>query len=299
MTNNTQAPDVVRVAYLGPEGTYSQLAVIQQFSDGVELYQCASIEDVFAVLKNQQTDEGQQRGVQYGVVPVENSTEGAINNTQDCLVDSSAIIVGEQVVLIEHNLLVQGATDLSKLNAVAAHKQSLAQCRIWLQTNYPHVKQIECSSNAEAAKLAVADGGIAAIAGKLAASIYQLEIARSGIQDQQHNSTRFLVLASSAAEGAMPAVTGNFNTSLPVNTENKPGALFRVLEPFENLQISLSKIETRPSKKEAWEYVFFIDFEGHINDEKVQELFARMQHCTAELKVLGSYPAFTSTTNSN
>ena len=266
-----------RVAFLGPRGTYSQVAVIRHFGEISELLDCPSIDDVFIAVQENSAD--------FGVVPVENSTEGAINNTQDCLLESELKIVGEVVVSIEHNLLINKEADGSNLDAIASHKQSLAQCRHWLKEHYPTVTQIECASNAEAALRAQSDSRIAAIAGDLAAISYDLKIVHAGIQDQDHNSTRFLILAKQAT-----TATGMDKTSVLIYTENKPGALFRILQPFESFQVSLTRIETRPSKKEAWEYVFFIDFEGHIQDEAIKELFVQLQQCTAEIKVLGSYP---------
>lgn len=277
MTTQNTANKPVTVAFLGPRGTFSQAAVLQHFGDRAVLQDCPTIDDVFEAVESGAVD--------FGVVPVENSTEGAINNTQDCLVDSSSVIVGEQIVLIVHNLLVQPGAAASQIRTIASHKQSLAQCRRWLHANFPTVRQVECASNAEAAKLALADPTIAAVAGEIAAQTYGLDIVFPAIQDQQHNSTRFLVLGRDPV-----AATGRDKTSILVYTENKPGALFRVLQPFEAMQISLTKIETRPSKKEAWEYVFFIDFEGHRDDSTVQTLFAQLAHCTAEIKVLGSYP---------
>ena len=268
------------VAYLGPQGTFSQAAVVNHFGNDCKLLARASIDDVFKAVS-----EGLAT---YGVVPVENSTEGAVNNTQDCLIDATVKIVGEEVVPVDHYLLVAGSAGNAEIEAIASHKQSLAQCRHWLQANYPSTRLIECASNAEAAKLAQGKNSIAAIAGALAANLYDLQIKSERIQDQLHNSTRFLVLANAETEP-----TGQDKTSVLIYTENKPGALFRILEPFENLQVSLTKIETRPSKKEAWAYVFFIDFEGHIKDEKIVDLFARLQLCSAEIKILGSYPLFT------
>lgn len=270
-----------KVAYLGPKGTYTHLAALMQFGDECHLVDCASIDDVFAALENSR--------VGYGVVPVENSTEGAINNTQDCLVDCSTKIIAERIVPIEHNLLVKKGVKASNIGSIASHKQSLAQCRKWLSANFPGVKQIECASNAQAAKLAQSDESTAAIAGAMAAKIYHLEILHEKIQDKSNNSTRFLILADQET-----AATGKDKTSIIVYAENKPGSLFRVLQPFEELQVSLTKIETRPSKKEAWEYVFFIDFEGHIKDENIIILFDKLHSCTAEIKMLGSYPIFQS-----
>lgn len=278
MTAPSTVTNAVKVAYLGPKGTFSQAAVIQHFGEGVQLLECPTIDDVFSAVDKKLAD--------FGVVPVENSTEGAINNTQDCLIDSRLTITGEQIVLIVHNLMVQPGSSKERVLTIASHKQSLAQCRHWLQAQFPGVNQLECASNAEAAKLALADATVAAVAGEVAAQTYGLEILSRAIQDQQHNSTRFLVLSTT---GVGPS--GRDKTSILVYTENKPGALFRVLQPFETLQISLTKIETRPSKKEAWEYVFFIDFEGHRDDPKIKTLFDQLANCTAEVKILGSYPA--------
>lgn len=275
---NSNRSQNLKVAFLGPLGTYSQAAVIAHFGEEIALHNCNSIDDVFVAVENSVAD--------YGVVPVENSTEGAINNTQDCLVDSELRIVGEEVISIEHKLLCRGGDMPSAITRIASHKQSLAQCRHWLKKNYPDAELIECASNAEAAQLALKDSSIAAVAGALAADLYNLKSLADSIQDQQHNSTRFLILSDAMAEAS-----ANDKTSVIIYTENKPGSLFRVLEPFERLNISLSKIETRPSKKEAWEYVFFIDFEGHHSDEKIIELFTRLRSCTAEIKLLGSYPA--------
>ena len=267
------------VAYLGPAGTFSQLALLNHFGEGVNQHPCRSIDDVFLA-----TEQGQ---VHAGIVPVENSTEGSVNNTQDRLMDSGLCISGEEVVIIEHNLLVPVDAAAMEIRAIAAHGQTLAQCRRWIQANCPQAELIECVSNAEAAMRTDADKGIAAIAGTLAADTYKLQVLQERIQDQTHNSTRFLVLGS-----ALLAATGSDKTSIIVYTGNRPGALFKVLEPFESLQISLTKIDSRPSKKKAWEYVFFIDFEGHREDPVIQELFARLASCTEEIKVLGSYPVF-------
>ena len=277
MSHSTDTNALGKVAYLGPEGTYSQLAAMEFFGAGVELVDCASIDDVFIAV-----EEGR---LSYGIVPVENSTEGAINNTQDCLVDSTARIIGEQVVSIEHSLLAQEASSKADIKKIASHKQSLAQCRTYLTKNFPIAQQVECSSNAEAAILAQADGATAAIASELAGQIYSLRSLESRIQDKSNNRTRFLVLALEETEAS-----GYDKTSILVYTENKPGALFRVLKPFEKLGLSLTRIETRPSKKEAWEYVFFIDFEGHVDDEATKSLFSALKLSRVEVKVLGSYP---------
>lgn len=272
------------VAFLGPAGTFTEAAARKHFPTAgkVEFEACSSIDEVFSRVENGSST--------YGVVPVENSTEGAINNTQDCLVDTSATIVGEEIIAVQHNLLAHPAfieKDLSKakVRRVLSHKQSLAQCRQWLKVNLPGLEQQEVASNAKAALEVSQDGDSLAIAGLGAAETYGLKVLASNIQDQDNNSTRFLILSKGSTQ------PGELDkTSLVVYTDNKPGALFKVLAPFEHLQISLTKIETRPSRKEAWEYVFFIDFEGHSEDERTKELYSRLQKCTAEVKILGSYP---------
>jgi chorismate mutase/prephenate dehydratase len=275
---------VKNVSYLGPIGTFTQVAANLYFADNCLLQPCATIDDVFAAVTLKLSD--------YGVVPVENSTEGAVNNTQDCLIDSHLTIVGEVVVSIVHHLLVnKELQSAAKIERIASHKQSLAQCRNWLKANFPNTELLEVSSNGQAAQLASENSSTASIAGSLAAETYGLRIERQAIQDKSNNSTRFLVLADS---NKAAAATGTDKTSVLIYTHNKPGALFRILQPFEELGVSLSKIETRPSKIEAWEYVFFIDFDGHICDPLVIELFARLKQCTAEIKVLGSYAKFSS-----
>ncbi len=270
-----KVPDLI--AYLGPEGTFSQMATIERFGRKSNLFACENIEDVFSAVET-----GKAR---FGVVPIENSTEGTVNNTQDCLLEARVLISGEVVIPIEHQLLVKKNTDFNAIEKIASHKQSLAQCRNWLSKHYPGAELIECSSNAGAARLASTEDNTAAIAGELAAKIYSLVPVMKKIQDREHNSTRFLVLSQEKTRSS------NYDkTSILVYAENKPGALFRILEPFENLKVSLTKIETRPAKVEAWEYVFFIDFEGHSEDEVIKKLFGRLENCAAEFKVLGSYP---------
>ncbi len=277
MSDQSDSHALKTVAFLGPEGTFTHLAAMRHFTADCQLLSCKSIEDVFSKVESGEAT--------HGVVPVENSTEGAINNTQDCLVDSSLTIVGEELVLIRHNLLARSQLPLDKIKKVASHKQSLAQCRNWLAQNLPEVEQYECVSNAQAAKLALEEEGTVAIAGVLAANTYGLEILQEDIQDQQHNSTRFLVLSHGETEPS-----GSDKTSLIVYMEHKPGALLRTLEPFEKLGVNLNKIETRPSKKKAWAYVFFIDFDGHCGDANIQKLFGELDDRTIEIKVLGSYP---------
>lgn len=270
-------PNGAIVAFLGPLGTFSHAAVDQYFGIDAHKHSVATIDDVFA--------DVEAGHAQFGIVPVENSTEGAVNNTQDCLVDTSLQIIAEVVIPIEHNFLLQAGAQTSAIRRIVSHRQSLAQCRTWLAQHYPQIEKVEVASNAEAARLAAHDPQTAAIAGLRAAQLYALEVLHARIQDQQNNRTRFLVLAKERA-----APTGRDKTSILVYTENKPGALFRILEPFDTYQVSLTKIETRPARDSVWAYVFFIDFEGHIEDPAVQKVFEQLQGRTVKIKQLGSYP---------
>ena len=266
------------IAYLGPPGTFSQEAALRQFGESCELLERRAIDEVFAAVETGRAD--------HGVAPIENSTEGAVNNTQDCLIDSPALIIGEQVVPIEHHLLAREGAAGPEIATIASHPQSLAQCCKWLQAHYPGTELRECASNGQAARMAAEDDSVAAIAGAMASRIYRLRPLAESIQDQAGNRTRFAVL------GRKPAPPGRRDkTSILVYAENRPGALFRVLEPFERLSISLSRLESRPSRDEKWEYIFFMDFEGHRQDARVKELFDCLGACTDAVKILGSYPA--------
>ncbi len=266
------------VAFLGPLGTFTHAAVDSYFGMDAEKLSVPTIDDVFI-----EVESGRAR---YGVVPVENSTEGAVNNTQDCLIDTSLKIIAEVIIPIEHNFLLRQDADIGKIARIVSHKQSLAQCRRWLKANWPQIPTQDVNSNAEAARLASEDSTVAAIAGERAAALYELNIHARRIQDQRNNSTRFLVLAN---ESTHP--TDRDKTSILVYTENKPGALFRVLEPFEKQQVSLTRIEARPARDSIWDYVFFIDFEGHRDDPAVQCVFTQLQGRAVKIKTLGSYPA--------
>jgi chorismate mutase / prephenate dehydratase len=276
---------IEKIAFLGPLGTFSQAAVHAFFGE-LDINQhlsVSSIDDVFLEVES-------GRAV-WGVVPVENSTEGAVNNTLDCLIETSLAIVGEVYLPIEQNLLVKDATKLGALRRIVSHKQSLGQCRLWLRTHFPDIEIVEVSSNAEAARQAAADETVAAIAGSLAAGQFNLEIAHAGIQDRRNNTTRFLVLSRTHQTHS----TGHDKTSILVYTENKPGALFRVLEPFDRFQVSLTRIETRPARDDMWSYVFFMDFEGHVDDDPVRHVFDELAGRVVKIKNLGSYPRAKST----
>lgn len=266
----------VTVAYLGPPGTFSELAADRYFDGSVEKQPVTGIDDVFHAVE---TDSAQ-----YGVVPVENSTEGAVTITQECLIDTPLSICGEVYLPIMHHLMVAAGGQQAPLRRIASHRQSLAQCRHWLREHYPEAEQVAVSSNAEAARMAAAESGTAAIAGDHAAQRFGLDILHSGIQDRSNNTTRFLVIGHAPA-----APTGRDKSSILVYTENRPGSLLRVLEPFDRHQVSLTKIETRPSRDGIWAYVFFIDFEGHRNDPAVAEVFAELEQRTIKIHYLGSY----------
>ncbi len=277
----------ISVAFLGPEGTFSEAAARLHFGDAVSRLQATpGIDDVFLAV-----EAGE---VSHGVVPVENSTEGAVTITQECLIDTSLQISAEIYVPIVHHLMVAKDSPVieepTALKRIVSHRQSLAQCRHWLRKRFPGVQQHTVSSNAEAARIAASEPETAAIAGQQAADRYALHVLHREIQDRSNNTTRFLVLSR---EAAAPAQRNK--TSILVYTENRPGSLLRVLMPFDRHQVSLTKIETRPARDGIWAYVFFIDFEGHMQDAAVQAVFAELEACTVEIRQLGSYPMAEST----
>jgi chorismate mutase/prephenate dehydratase len=268
----------VSVAFLGPSGTYSETAAIRHFGHAAETRNYPSLEDVFHAAESGAT--------QYAVVPVENSTEGAIARTLDLMVDSPLQICGEILLRIRHQLLVPaGVTDLKSISRVYAHAQSLGQCRHWLNANLPQAERIPVSSNAEAAKMARQEPGCAAIAGTLAAERYELTVLAPNIEDEANNTTRFLVL------GMHPAgPSGQDKTSLVLSTPNRPGAIHDLLAPLATHGVSMTRLESRPARTALWEYVFFVDIEGHQSLPAVQEALATMKENARFFKCLGSYP---------
>ena len=270
------------IAYLGPAGTYTETAAIKQFGHFARTRSMTSIDEVFR--------EVESDGVHYGVVPVENSTEGMVNHTLDCFMDSTLSICAEVELPIHHALLVNAARkegDDSEIDEIVSHSQSLAQCRSWLDAHYPGVKRTPVNSNAEAARLVSEDkaGRLAAIAGEMAAERYGLRMLASNIEDHADNKTRFLVIGKQKV-----GPSGRDKTSLLVSTRNEPGALYQVLGPFHNHGISLSRIETRPAKSGSWSYVFFIDFDGHQSDPAIQLVLGEVAEVAMEVRPLGSYP---------
>jgi chorismate mutase / prephenate dehydratase len=263
------------IAYLGPEATWSHQAARQKFGASVGYAAQSSIAEVFNVVARGKAD--------YGVVPIENSTEGAVNYTLDVFMDSELKICAQFLLKIENNLISK--IPRGEIRKVYSHPQVIGQCRQWLRHNLPGVDLIEVASTTHAAELASKEPHAAAIAGQMAAEVYGLKILETGIQDSPNNTTRFLVIGH---ETCPP--TGDDKTSLMFCVQDKPGALFSALEPFQNLKINMSKIESRPSKRKAWEYFFFVDIEGHAQDKKlVKALAALGKHCSF-LKILGSYP---------
>jgi chorismate mutase/prephenate dehydratase len=267
----------MEVAYLGPEGTFTQAATIKHFGQSVICRSQSTIDDVFA-----QVESGQ---CNYGVVPVENSTEGMISHTLDNFMHSPLKICGELELRIRLHLLVNEKASADTIKTICAHQQALAQSRGWLDKNWPGVERFAVASNAEAARMAQKDTSIAAVAGDIAAEQYGLMKLAESVEDYANNTTRFLVIGR---EDVPPS--GIDKTSLIVEVKNKPGALIGVLQPFQAAGVSLTRIDTRPSRTDIWAYVFFIEFEGHREQTHIRQILDALEEHTSLLKVLGSYP---------
>ena len=267
----------VQVAYLGPEGTFTQQAAFKHFGQSAICHSMPAIDDVFR--------EVEAGAVNYGVVPVENSSEGVVTHTLDSFLNSSLQICGEVVLRIHHHLLSDGELERGEITRIYSHAQSLAQCRKWLDAHCPRAERIAVSSNAEAARRIKSETGAAAIAGDMAAQLYDLHGLAERIEDQPDNSTRFLIIGNESVP-----VSGEDKTSLLVAMRNKPGSLHRLLAPFHCYGVDLTRIETRPARSVAWNYVFFIDFIGHQSDPKVVHALKEVEDLAVELKILGSYP---------
>jgi chorismate mutase / prephenate dehydratase len=265
------------IAYLGPEATYTHEAAIRRFGASLRYASQKTIADVFHEVAKQRAD--------YGVVPVENSTEGVVTHTLDMFVDSDLKIVAQVVLPIRHCLVSKGRReDIQKLYV---HPQTLAQCRGWIHRHLPHAELIETSSNARSAELAAKEKSAGAICGVFAAEKYSVPVLEQDIQDNAANATRFLVLGRQCPP---PSGKGIDRTSLMFSLRDEAGALHRALAPFRKFRINMTKIESRPSKRKAWEYFFFVDCDGHAEEPKVAKALALLgQHCSF-VKVLGSYP---------
>ncbi len=276
MSSCLSLEQAVRVSYLGPRGTFSEAAVHKQFGQSVKTLPFHSIDEVFRSVESSSAD--------FGVVPVENSTEGMVNLTLDCFVKSGLQICAEIEMPIHQCLLRQAGAD-GNAKEILSHPQSLAQCRLWLDSHYREVPRRSVASNAEAARLAAEDENLVAVGGEIAARQYGLSIEASNIEDDPTNKTRFLVIGRQ-----LSGISGSDKTSILVAVRNKPGALHEVLEPFRDFKIGLSRIETRPSGTGDWSYLFFIDFDGHVLDSKIKSVLSTVDNLTLNLKVLGSYP---------
>lgn len=265
------------ICYLGPEGTFTQQAAVKHFGHAAQTQACISVDESFRLVEARQAD--------YVVVPVENSTEGAVGRSLDLLVSTPLHACGEVVLRIQHHLLTQNGKR-EGIEKIYAHAQALAQCHEWLNKNLPNtVARLPVSSNAEAARLASLDTTSAAIASQAAAEYYGLHKAARNIEDEPNNTTRFLVLGHQQTQA-----TGRDKTSLVVAAPNQAGAVHHLLLPFAEHGVSMSKLESRPSRGGLWEYVFFIDIEGHIEDKTVQAALQDLQQRAAFVKLIGSYP---------
>jgi chorismate mutase/prephenate dehydratase len=266
----------MKVAFFGPKATFTHLAAMQQFGLSAELVPQKSIPAVF-----EEVGKGRSK---YGVVPVENSTEGMVSHTLDMFMESDLKIDAEVLLEIHHYLLSRTGR-LEDVKKVYSHPQPIAQCRDWLAENLPNIPVVDVASTAVAAQIVSEDYTAAAIASELAASMYDLKIVRERIEDQVNNFTRFLVIGKKLTE-----MSGDDKTSLMFSVKDEVGILYRMLEPFAKRGINLSKIESRPLKKKAWEYIFFLDLMGHIADAVISDAVRELKQCCQFVKVLGSYP---------
>src|SRR5690625_22548 len=267
---------VPRVAYIGPAGTFSEQAALEHFGHYIDKRPCPSFDEVFRLVEAGQAD--------FGIVPVENSTEGAVNRTLDLLLTTPLQIIGERSLRIEHCLLNQSG-QLDSVRRVVAHPQALAQCRGWLSQNLPNIPQDAASSNAEAARMAAEDPGVAAIAGRQAAEQWGLERVSEGIQDESQNRTRFLALGTDPNPPS-----GRDKSSLILAVPNRAGAVYEMLAPLARHGVSMTRFESRPARTGQWEYYFYVDVLGHHEDEAVALAFADLKKEVAFFKLLGSYP---------
>jgi chorismate mutase / prephenate dehydratase len=266
-----------KVAYLGPRATFTHMACMQKFGSSAQYVPVHSIKEVFS--------EVERGRANFGVVPIENTTEGVVNHTLDMFIDSNLLIYGEVLQEVSHHLLSKsGAQD--DIKKIYSHPHAIAQCRNWLETNLPHVPVAEVASTARAAEMCMEEPSAAAIASELAGQLYGLKVVKARIEDNLNNFTRFLVLSQKP-----PERTGKDKTSLMLSVKDKVGALYDLLRPFASHGLNMTKIESRPSRRKAWEYIFFVDVEGHIEEERVKRAVEEITPRCLFLKILGSYPA--------
>lgn len=276
MSASLSLEGIQTVAYLGPPATFTHLAALGKFGQSAEYLPVSGIKEVF--------DEVERGRALYGVVPIENSTEGVVNYTLDMFIDSNLIIYGEVLQEVSHHLMSKADT-VDSVKTIYSHPHALAQCRNWLESHVPHVAIRETPSTAGAAEKCAAEPDSAAIASELAAQMYGLKILKSRIEDNINNFTRFLVLCKHASDP-----TGKDKTSIMLSVKDKAGALYDLLRPFASNGINMTKIESRPSRRKAWEYIFFVDVEGHINDDRIRRTVDEIKSRCLFLKILGSYP---------
>jgi chorismate mutase domain of proteobacterial P-protein, clade 2 len=266
----------IRVAYLGPSGTYSEQAAYEYFGRAIDIVPCASIDEVFRSAEAGTAD--------YGIVPIENSTEGAITRTLDLLMQTPLTISGEKEIPIDLSLMTLSGS-MEGIHTICAHSQALAQCQGWLNQNYPRILRHAVSSNGEAALIASKDTETAAIASDLAGQRYGLEVVNAHIQDDPQNRTRFVIIGHQKTEPSFMD-----QTSLALSVQNRPGAVYRLLEPLDKHGVSMNRFESRPARSGNWEYYFFVDLIGHAEDEKMAAALKELRDRAAYFKVLGSYP---------
>ncbi|NKI95524.1 prephenate dehydratase [Rhizobacter sp. SG703] len=269
-----------RVAYLGPSGTFSELAVLGFFGSSIVKVPCANFDEVFHAVSAGSAD--------FGVVPVENSTEGVVTRSLDLFLTTPLFIIGETSLFVRHNLL-RRENSLDHLTAVCAHPQALAQCHGWLSNHLPNVERRPVASNAEGARMAQQDPTVAAIASERAASEFGLHIVAPAVQDDAHNRTRFTVLAH-PHQHPQPKASGHDCTSLIVSVANKPGAVHDMLVPLKRHGVSMTRFESRPARSGQWEYYFYVDLQGHPDEPHVAAALSELREVCAFFKVLGTYP---------
>jgi chorismate mutase / prephenate dehydratase len=268
----------ITVAYLGPRGTFSENAAVKHFGIAADALGQPSIDEVFRAVESGTAD--------FGVVPVENSTEGAVGRSLDLMPQTPVKVCGEVLIRIHHHLMCKQANaDMKALKRIFSHGQTLGQCHEWLNTHVPNAERVAVASNAEAARRAAEEAGSAAVAGQMAAEHYGLQILASNIEDEPNNTTRFLVLGDYA-----PKPSGRDKTSLVLSARNRAGAVYEMLTPFATRGVSMTKFESRPSKVALWEYLFFVDIEGHRDDAQVAAALEEVGRIAGYIKVLGSYP---------
>jgi len=266
----------LKVACLGPLATFTHLAALRHFGSSATFVPVESIKGVFDAVEAGKTE--------YGVVPIENSNEGVVISTLDLFMDYDLKVSAEIMLEISQNLLSKSG-DKAKVKKIYSHPPATAQCRRWIELNLPGIQILESTSTARAAELSSKDDGAAAIASELAAKVYDLNFIEKNIEDSKHNFTRFLVISNEISPK-----TGKDKTSIVFSIKDRPGALYDILSPFKKAKINLTKIESRPSRRKAWEYIFFVDMEGHIEDKKLKKAIDCLKDNCLYFKILGSYP---------